>query len=214
MWAYQKDDPDINGLSAEVVSAYSRNMDASSRFWSKLLLDATDLSSLKSLLDVGGSAGGMAGEVAKRYPSMNVGIFDLPHVRQMAEANIAKSGLGSQVVFYPGNFFEDSIPTSFDLISLVRVLWDWPSLEVSQILSAVYTGLPHGGKVMICEGMYTGDAAVDRERANHDVRLLLVGGKVRSASEYSVMLSISGFEDIQIIDTSMPSFKIVLGSKS
>lgn len=95
---------------------------------------------------------------------MNVGVFDLPPVGQLTEANIASCGLGSRVSFYPGNFFEDPLPTSFDLATLVRVLWDWPFSEVSRILSAVYTALPPGGKVMVCEGLYTGDEVLDRER--------------------------------------------------
>ena len=77
MWAYQKEESNINGLAPEIIAAYSQNMDASSRFWANLALDDMDLSSFGSLLDVGGGAGGMACEVAKRYSSMKIGIFDL-----------------------------------------------------------------------------------------------------------------------------------------
>jgi demethylspheroidene O-methyltransferase len=214
LWPYMKDDPNGGGLSVEAVTPYSQFMDSTNRFWTGLFLDAVDLSRFSALLDVGGGAGALATEVAKHYPSIKVGIFDLPAVVRIAEERIKASHLDAGVRCYPGDFFVDPLPALFDVMTLMRVAWDWQDREASLLLSKIYAALPDAGSVMVCERMYTGDQEVDRQLARMEVRLLLANGKMRSVEEHSAMLAATGFVDVRTAKTDFPGFQIVQGTKA
>ena len=213
-WPFKKDEGDLMALPREAIESYSQFMDATSRFWSLLFLDAVDLSGFSALLDIGGGAGGLTIEVAKRYPHMRVGVLDLPSVGSLAEANIQASGLNGWVQFHGGDFLNYPLPESYDAMTLMRVCLDWQDPDLSRILSGVYSGLPSGGRVMVLEPMYTGDREDDRERAKNALRGMLVSNKIRSTEEMSAMISEAGFQDVKAVDTSVSIFKIIQGSKA
>jgi hypothetical protein len=66
---------------------------------------------------------------------------------------------------------------------------------------------------MVAEPMYAGNENIDKEGARNDVMALLVSGKTRSVQDMSILLSGAGFENIVTVDTRIPVFKIVRGTK-
>ena len=52
-----------------------------------------------------------------------------------------------------GNMFEDPIPKTFDIISLVRILHDHDDAPVDRLLSRCFDALPNGGELIIAEPM-------------------------------------------------------------
>ena len=213
LWPFKKGDVDSAALPVEAISTYSHQMDASSGFWSRMFLDSVNLSAFTGLLDVGGGSGSFGIEVATRYPSIKVGVFDLPAVGELAQAKIKSSSLDGRVRFHPGDFLKEPLPSSFDVITLMRVCLDWQDSEVSQLLRRVYSALPSGGTALVFETMYGDNQLEDREAAKAAVRALTVSGKARSASEILALLSEAGFEQIVTVDTDIPIVKIVQGTK-
>lgn len=211
-WYYKKQEK-RNFKNDKNSREYSENMNDTSSLWAEIFLNSMDLSSYSGLLDVGGGGGNFAVAVARRYPHLKVGIFDLPSVRKMAEKNIKGAGLVKRIAFYGNDFIKKPLPKKADIVTLNRVCWDWEDYAVNKILSRIFEMLPVGGGVAIFEGMYTGDAEADEERALHALRLMLIRGKVRTVKELSAMLSDTGFTDISVIDTKVPSRKILLGTK-
>lgn len=211
-WYYKKEEK-RNFKNDKKSREYSENMNDTSSLWAEIFLGSMDLSSYSGLLDVGGGGGKFAIAVARRYPHLKVGIFDLPSVKKYADRNIKGAGLNNRITFYGNDFIKNSLPKKADIVTLNRVCWDWEDYGVNKILSRIYEMLPVGGKVAIFEGLYTGDAEADEERALHALRLMLIRGKVRTIEELSAMLSDSGFADISVINTKIPSRKILLGTK-
>lgn len=214
MFIYKRDGIDRAACDGEAVASYTQNQGTTNVFWAHLILESIDLSSYSSLLDVGCGAGNLAIRVANRYPGLRVGCFDLVPVIATSKENATAQGVADRIEYYPGDFLQDPLPRSFDVICIMRVCWDWSDGDVGRLLANVYEALPDGGRVMVCESMYPDSLQPHRERALHDVRLLLIGGKVRSALEYCTLLSQQGFKDMKTHTTDVTSFKIVEAVKS
>jgi demethylspheroidene O-methyltransferase len=212
-WAYTKTQLERSDLPLEAVQSYSAHMASSSRFWARAFLDAVPLADLGSLLDVGGGSGSLAVEVARQYPQMRVGIFDLPAVSELAKGRIAEHGLAGRIGVHAGDFLGGALPVGYQAASLVRICWDWQDAEVSRLFSNIHRALPEGGTFLVAEGMYTGSVEADRQRARHAVRLLLMDGKLRSVDSLRDLLAGAGFRETRVLDTAVPGFKVLRSSK-
>jgi demethylspheroidene O-methyltransferase len=113
------------------VAAYSALMAASQPMVAEQAIAAYDF----RRLDVGGGAGAFVSAVAAAAPALELGLFDLPPVIEVARARFAASGLA--VATHAGSFGTDTLPGGYDLITLVRVLHDHDDAPVSRLLAQV-----------------------------------------------------------------------------
>ena len=162
-------------------------------------LKIVPLSKSKKLLDVGGGSGGFAIEVAQKYQSLSLSVFDLPQVEKSALLRLRSEALDDRITFIPGSFRDDSIPRGFDSISLIRVLYDHLDDTVTKLLKKVYDALPIGGQLIISEPMSGGD----HPNRSGDVyfafyTMAMRTGKARSANQISQMCLSAGFSNIKI----------------
>jgi hypothetical protein len=84
---------------------------------------------------------------------------------------------------------------------------------VSRLFAAIHRALPERGVLLVAEGMYSGEAEADRQRARHAIRLLLMDGRLRSVDSLGRLLAEAGFRDTSVIDTTVPGFKVLRSSK-
>lgn len=213
MFGYKKGAEARDTGEQEQVADYTRNQGTTNVFWSSLLLDAVDLTGFDSVIDLGCGAGNLAAEMARRHPALDVAALDLPAVVAIAEGNLEAQGIAARVRLIGGDFIGGSLPRGFDAATIMRVLWDWSDEDVTTILANVFDMLPTGGSLMVCESMYLDEETAERERALHDVRLMLIGGKVRSGAEYAAMMREAGFVDTRITATALPNFRVVHGRR-
>jgi len=212
-WSYK--DSERAALNMGDVSAYSEDMDSSSKVLSAMLLDAVDLSGFPTLLDVGGGYGEFAVQACERYPYLKAAVFDLPQVREGFEIKVRQRGMKGRVMLFNGDFLNDPLPEFAEIITLNRVLWDWQDDEpgARKILRGVYKALASGGQVLIYEGMYTGDQYLDRLRAATAIQHMFLGGKTRSLEEVISLLQEAGFDGLYTLDTKLPSYRVVIGRR-
>ena len=180
------------------VATYSQLMADSQALVAEDTLGAINLSGSQRLMDVGGGTGAFLAAVARKWPALDLMLFDLPAVAPAARHRFERAGLSDRLTIHPGSFRDDPLPQGADAISLVRVLYDHADLTVRSLLRAVHQALPPGGRIIISEPMTGG---TQPERAGDAYFALycmaMRTGRARSSAEISALLAEAGFAQIQ-----------------
>ena len=119
----------------------------------------------ETFVDVGVAQGSLPVQVALTHVHLSGGGFDLPAVGPIFEEYVDSHGLGDRLRFYPGDFFEDPLPTA-DVLVMGHILHDWNLEEKKMLLSKAYEALPEGGALIAYE------ALIDDERRENAFGLL------------------------------------------
>jgi hypothetical protein len=120
----------------------------------------------ETFVDVGTAQGGLPVQMAQVHDHISGGGFDLPPVGPFFEEYVDSHGLGDRLRFYPGNFFEDPLPTA-DVVVMGRILHDWNLEEKKVLLGKAYEALPEGGALIVYETI------IDDERRDNAFGLLM-----------------------------------------
>ncbi|QDZ40963.1 methyltransferase [Euhalothece natronophila Z-M001] len=152
-----------------------------------------------TFIDVGGAQGGCTVQLALAHPHLKGGNFDLPAVRPVFEKYVKQHGLDDRLMFYPGDFFQDALPTA-DVLVMGHILHDWNLQEKQMLLQKAYDALPVGGALIIYE------ALIDDERQNNTMGLLMSlnmlietsGGFDYTGADCSQWMRQVGFGEIQV----------------
>jgi demethylspheroidene O-methyltransferase len=189
----------------EVTATYSALMSDSQGLVAADTLSTISLKGVTHLMDVGGGTGAFLGAVAAQYPSLNLTLFDLPAVVPGAQQRFETLGCTGRTTIVPGSFRDDPLPEGADMISLVRVLYDHADATVKQLLGAVCSALPAGGRILISEPMTGG---THPERAGDAYFALycmaMRTGRARSGAEIAALLEAAGFTDVVIAKSARP----------
>ncbi len=192
-------------LAPERVAEYSALMTASQPLVAREVLDAYRFDRHRVLLDVGGGEGAFLSAVAARAPDLSLILFDLPAVANLAQARFAASGLADRTHCFGGDFFNDTLPSGADIVSLIRIAFDHPDERVLQLLKNVRRALPEHGTVLLAEPMSDVPGVEAMGDAYFGFYLLAMGrGRPRSAAQLSSLLVEAGFDAGRSVPTRMP----------
>ena len=103
-----------------------------------------------TVVDIGGSHGLVAIELAKAYPDMRIIVQDLPEVVNGAAASIPKS-LSEQITFMAHDFFKQQPVIDAKIYYLRWILHDWADKHAIAILRNLIPALRPGDWVLINE---------------------------------------------------------------
>jgi hypothetical protein len=120
----------------------------------------------ETFVDIGVAQGGLPVQVALAHEHLTGGGFDLPPIGPIFEEYVGSHGLGDRLRFYPGDFFEDPLPTA-DVLVMGHILHDWDLREKRLLLEKAYEALPEGGTLIVYE------ALIDDERRENTFGLLM-----------------------------------------
>jgi hypothetical protein len=123
-------------------------------------------SDYRNFIDIGGAQGGLPVQVALAHPHLTGGIFDLPAVGPVFEKYVARHNLSERLRFYPGDFFNDQLPTA-DVLVMGHILHDWNLEEKRMLLQKAFDALPSGGALIVFE------ALIDDDRRENTLGLLM-----------------------------------------
>ena len=196
MWRYDADADPAD------VAAYSALMRESQAMVAEQALAAYDFSAHSRMLDVGGGEGAFAARIATAAPTLDVAIFDLPAVAELARSHGPAAG---QVTVHGGDFREDLLPSGYDLITLVRVLHDHDDAIAAELLAKIRRSLPARGSLLIVEPMSETPGAKRAGDAYFGMYLAAMGsGRPRSPAEIQGMLREAGFSRSKLLSTPIP----------
>lgn len=205
-WPYAKQ-ADPRSLTTAQVADYSELMSASQPLVAFEVLSAYDFSPHRRILDVGGGKGTFIREVKRRYPQLDAAVFDLPGVVGLAREGLdpIARDIDASVARHGGSFLSDSLPSGYDLITLVRVLHDHSDETVRMLLRRAYDALPPGGRVLVAEPMCDAPGAETVGPAYFGLYLLAMGqGRARSPRVLFEMLKQAGFSAPRLLRTRLP----------
>lgn len=201
-WAYAGRDDSAAAERSE-TQAYSELMGASQALIADDVLDAVSLRERRGLMDVAGGNGAFLAAVARRWPHLDLTLFDLPSVADQARDRFAAAGIRARAV--GGDLFHDPLPEGIDTCSLVRVVHDHDDGPALRILEAVRRALPPGGMLLLAEPMSDTPGAEPIGEAYFGFYLMAMGsGRPRTPGELIAMLREAGFREARLCPTRRP----------
>ena len=196
LWRYDGSaDPDT-------VATYSRLMAATQPMVAAQAIAAYSFGRHRSLLDIGGGEGAFLAAVGREAPALRLGLFDLPAVA--ARASERQPQLADRLTLHPGSFLRDSLPSGYDLHSLVRVLHDHDDEPAARLLAASRAALPTGGRLLIVEPMAKAGGAPEGHAYFGLYLAAMRSGRPREPAEIAAMLRRAGFRRTRMLRTPLP----------
>jgi len=187
------------------VARYSELMARSQSFLIQELLAAYDFGQHQVVLDVGGGQGGWVSALARHVPHLQLQLFDLPGVAELARQRIAEAGLSQRIRCIGGSFRNDDLPRGADLITLLRVAHDHADEAVVHLLRSIHAALPAGGHLLLAEPMAEPEGRPCPSDAYFHFYLLAMGrGRLRTAGELQNLLMEAGFGSVRAIPNPVP----------
>ncbi len=113
-----------------------------------IVMDMLDFSSVNRFLDVGGGSGAFSVELAKRYPEMDICIFDLPNVIPLTRKFVEQANV-SNIRYAKGNFLEGLPKEDFDMVFMSHIIHSNPPEGVQTLFQHAFQAISPGGKAVI-----------------------------------------------------------------
>lgn len=212
-WDYARNTDPATAKQDE-VAPYSSLMSASQQMVSEEVIASVDFMNYRKLMDVGGGQGTFLSNVGEAFEHLDLALFDLPEVAELAKKNTQASSAHYRMEFNGGSFFDDDLPSGADIITLVRIVHDHDDEQVMKILAAVYKALESGQTLLICEPMSTGGYAQRISDAYFNFYLYAMGsGRPRTPEEITFMLKSTGFSAIRRIPTRSPFVASIISAQ-
>jgi demethylspheroidene O-methyltransferase len=187
------------------TTEYSELMAASQHFVADEVLASVSFRDVRRLLDVGGGHGAFLKAIGTAWPRLHLGLFDLPEVVATGGAVLGGAVGAHRVSVHPGNFFKDSIPQGYDMVSLIRILHDHDDAPAQSLLANIRASLAPGARLLIAEPMARIPGAEPMGEAFFGLYLWAMGsGRARSPAEITAMLKSAGFARAQVVATAQP----------
>jgi len=204
LWPYAQADQPKSVPSAE-VAAYTELMAASQRMIAEQVLEAFDFKDYRALLDIGGGSGNFLAAVGEAHPGLELSLFDLPGVIEVARERVSRGELPAGLELHGGSFHSDPLPGVHDLISLVRIIHDHDDEPAQALLAKAFDALRPGGRLILAEPML--DRRQEGGTLGNYFRFYLMAmgsGRPRDRKTLTRMLKSAGFHRVRRHRTSIP----------
>jgi hypothetical protein len=169
------------------------------------VLKAYDFSDAGRLVDVGGGHGYLLAAILRQYPEAHGVLFDREHVVAGAGSVIADAGVGSRCEIRGGDFF-DGVPAGGDTYLLKNIVHDWDddaALTILRHVRRAIDGRP-SARVLIIDSVIEPGVRFDVGSFMDLNMLLLLGGRERTAAEFTALVQRAGLALTRIVRTESP----------
>uniref|UniRef100_A0A5F7ZQF5 Acetylserotonin O-methyltransferase like n=1 Tax=Macaca mulatta TaxID=9544 RepID=A0A5F7ZQF5_MACMU len=185
--------------SPETQLRFMQAMHGVAKLTARQVATAFDLSRFSSACDVGGCTGALARELAREYPRLQVTVFDLPDVVELAVHFQPAGPQAAQIHFAAGDFFRDPLPSA-ELYVLCRILHNWSDDKVHKLLSKVAESCKPGAGLLLVETLLDEEKREAQGGLIQSLNMLVqTEGRERSRGEYQCLLELHGFHQVQVV---------------
>ena len=154
------------------------------------VLIAGDWDAVQWIVDVGGGTGSLLAEILRGRPTLRGTLVDQPSTIARSGVVFQAAGVADRVTAVGQSFF-DPLPAGADLYLLKSVLSDWPDREALVILRRCAEAARPDGRVVVLSGVSPDEAGAPPPEL---LMLVLVGGKVRTLSEFHELARAAGLD--------------------
>ncbi len=200
---YLSDHPDASERFDLGMKSFSTKEDST-------IAESFDFSRFSRIADLGGGEGGLLVNILKKYDGTTGMIFDLPHVKPVAEKYIAANNLTDRCQVQAGSFFEE-VPRDIDAYIFKRVFHNWGDADVIKILKNVRDAMHNDARILMVDGVVKAGNEPDILKDVDMMMLVLFGGKERTQEEFESMFKQAGLQLVAIHE--MPLMVSVLEVK-
>lgn len=152
---------------------------------------ACDLSTVDTLVDVGGGNGALLAAVLDAYPKMRGVLVELPEAVALAKEHLAP--YRDRVSYVEGSFF-DGVPAGGDAYVLCRVVHNWRDAQALRLLHRVREAMSPGGRLIVLEEFLPDDGRITGGAGIVDLLMIVTQeGNDRTAQEYRALVEAAGF---------------------
>jgi O-methyltransferase/methyltransferase family protein len=179
--------------------AFVQSMTTRTRPVAKSLANRFPWMDHSTLIDIGGAQGCLPVEIARVHPHITGGAFDLPPLRHSFDRLVNENGLADRLCFYPGDFFNDPLPTA-DVLVMGRVLHNWDMAAKKLLLRKAYDALPPAGILIVYERLIDDKRRINVDGLLMSLHMLLVspGGFDFTGADCIGWMRETGFRDIRV----------------
>lgn len=167
------------------------------------VLESYDFSSFSTVVDVGGGRGSLIAAILKTNSTLKGILCDLPTVIEDAPHQLVADGVANRCAVVAGNFFE-SVPVGGDAYLLKWIIHDWDDVNAIAILKNCHQAMPDNSTLLLIEQVISPKNGLPFAQLMDLNMLVMMGGRERTAAEYSSLLQATGFQLTRIIPTLSP----------
>lgn len=189
LWAYYGERPELSQQFDAAMTAKSHGDIA-------LLLQALDLTGVKTIADIGAGRGHFLKAILDANPALSGILFDQPHVVANALDHPRLKKVG-------GDFFKDKLPAA-DLYLMTHIIHDWADAESVAILKNLRAAAPPNARLVVFELALPEGPEPHAAKSLDVVMLTITGGRERTAKEYAALFEAAGWKDAGVVPTLGP----------
>lgn len=190
---------DFSGTPQEEVEAFLRRLNVNTVNTARALLERYDFSSIQSLVDVGGGAGGLAITMVQACPQLQATVIDLPQVTPIAQKIVDEEGVADRVTVLEADVVGGSLPGAYDVAIVSSLLQVLSPDEARRAVQHIGDIIDPGGTIYIV-GQILDNSHTSPPRAV-GLNLAFINryktGESYTEHEYHTWLSAAGFVDIE-----------------
>jgi precorrin-6B methylase 2 len=113
-----------------------------------LILEKFDFSALQHVVDLGGGDASNAIELVKRYPHLEVTVYERESVIQIAKRNVVEAGVADRIHLAARDIFTDALPRGLDCLLVLHVFGIFSLARNTELFRRCYEALPEGGPIL------------------------------------------------------------------
>ncbi len=182
----------------------------------EILADALDWHEVSELLDVGSGPATYPIALCQRFPQLRATIFDLPATLKITERFVRAAGLSDRITLIAGDYRNDPIPGSYDLILLSNIIHGENFEKNSALFNKLAKCLRPRGRLVVKDHILDETHANPPVGAIFSLLMLLTtdGGRCYSFGEIESWMNAAGLAQVRQVDLPPPlTSSLVVGMK-
>lgn len=200
LWEYLAQHSDTGKIFHDAMS----NLSVSETM---VALAAYDFSASRVIVDVAGGTGKFLTAILQRYPSLRGILFDLPSVVQTAAHQDPQ--LTEERCSVVGGDMLVSVPSGGDTYIIKSVVHNLDNEQAITLLRNCAQVMPAHGRLLLIENVITPGNTPDFSKLMDLNMLVALGGRERTAQEFTALLTEAGLELLRIIPLQLYSLSIL-----
>jgi SAM-dependent methyltransferase len=198
---------DFSHSPPEELEAFFRRVNAQTVVTACGLIEHCDFSSIRTLADVGGGAGGLAITVAKAFPHIKATVVDLPLVTAVTQKVVEEEDAADRVEVLTADVVKGPLPGSYDAAVVKGVLQVLSAEDARSVLVNVGRAIKPGGVIYIVGEILDNSRTSPPEAVGFNLVFINMyeTGEAYTEQEHRDWLTDAGFVDVSRPKLSLPN---------
>jgi cyclopropane fatty-acyl-phospholipid synthase-like methyltransferase len=190
---------DFSNAPQTELETFLRNINANTLPAARTLLEKYDLSSVKTLVDVGSGGGGVAITITKAYPHIKATAIDLPQVAPIAQKIVEEEGVSERVNVVAADVLSGPLAGSYDVAVMKGLLHVLSPQDARLALKHIGAAVNPGSTIYIIGQILDDSRLSPLEAVGFNLAFINVfdAGESYTEKEYRDWLSEAGFVDVE-----------------